>query len=347
MSRMSSHLSHTDSHLYNVPRPKKNKDITTSSTSSLNFTSTLSSLISSAPSTSESRGRPRPSQNKSDIFTSHNKGAKKRASQDIADQDDASSSAGRKKGDRLGDVDDKVLARSRRKLEEKARKYKELKGSSYIPEDDNSHGLIEWDRKWAEKKDDSDSESEIDEINPGSKQIVEFEDEFGRVRTGTVAEKERMERKMRNQLLGAEELERMSARPKMPEGLIFGPTVQTEAFMPDEETEQKMEDLARKRDRSATPPPASHYDASKEIRSKGVGFYAFSKDEELREQEMRDLESERKETERLRKERDEKKNARKREIEARREEVAKKRAKKMADKFLDEMSNEAVAAKEA
>lgn len=346
---MSSHLSHTDSHLYNVPRPKKNKDITTSSTSSLNFTSTLSSLISFAPSTSESRGRPRPSQNKSDIFTSHNKGTKRRAAQDLADQEDASISAGRKKGDKLGDVDGNVLARSRRKLEEKAKKYKELKGSSYIPEDDSSHGLIEWDRKWAEKKDEdkSDSDSEIDEMNPASKEIVEFEDEFGRVRTGTVAEKERMEKRLRNQLLGAEELERMSARPKMPEGLIFGPTVQSEAFMPDEETEHKMEELARKRDRSATPPPASHYDASKEIRSKGVGFYAFSKDEELREQEMRDLESERKETERLRKEREEKKNARKREIEARREEMARKRAKKMADKFLDEMANEAPAAKEA
>lgn len=346
---MSSHLSHTDSHLYNVPRPKKNKDITTSSTSSLNFTSTLSSLISSAPSTSGSRGRPRPSQNKSDIFTSHNKGAKKRAAQDLADQEDASISAGRRKGDKLGEVDDNVLARSRRKLEEKAKKYKELKGSSYVPEDYNNPGLIEWDRKWAEKKDEgkSDSESEVDEMNPGSKEIVEFEDEFGRARTGTVAEKERIERRMRNQLLGAEELERMSARPKMPEGLIFGPTVQTEAFMPDEETENKMEELARKRDRSATPPPASHYDASKEIRSKGVGFYAFSKDEELREQEMRDLEGERKETERLRKEREEKKEARKREIEVRREEVARKRAKKMAEKFLDELANDASAAKEA
>lgn len=344
---MSSHLSHTDSHLYNVPRPKKNKDITTSSTSSLNFTSTLSSLISSAPAASESRGRARPSRGKSDIFASHNKGAKKRAARDLEDQEDTSLSAGSKRGDKLDEVDDNVLARSRRKLEEKARKYKELKDSSYIPEDDNSHGLIEWDRKWAEKKDDSDTESEIDEINPGSKEIVEFEDEFGRVRTGTVAEKERMERRLRNQLLGAEELERMSARPKMPETLIFGPTVQTEAFMPDEETEHKMEELARKRDRSATPPPASHYDASKEIRSKGVGFYAFSKDEELREQEMRGLENERRETEKLRKDREEKKNARKREIQARREEVARKRAKKMADKFLDEMANEAPAAKEA
>ena len=346
---MSSHLSHTDSHLYKVPRPKKNKDITTSSTSSLNFTSTLSSLISSAPSTSESRGRPRPSQNKSDIFTSHNKGAKKRAAQDLADQEDASINAGRRNGDKLDEVDDNVLARSRRKLEEKAKKYKELKGSSYVSEDYKSHGLIEWDRKWAEKKDEdkSDSDSEVDEMNPGSKEIIEFEDEFGRVRTGTVAEKERMERRVRNRLLAAEELERMSARPKMPEGLIFGPTVQTAAFMPDEETENKMEELARKRDRSATPPPASHYDASKEIRSKGVGFYAFSKDEELREQEMRDLEGERKETERLRKEREEKKEARKREIEVRREEVARKRAKKMAEKFLDEMANDAPAAKEA
>lgn len=249
----------------------------------------------------------------------------------------------------MGEVDDNVLARSRRKLEEKARKYKELRKSTYIPENDNSHGLIEWDRKWAENSDavnGSESDSDIDEINPGSKEIVEYEDEFGRVRTGTVAEKDRMERKMRNQLLGAEELERMSARPKMPEQLIYGPTVQSMAFMPDEETERKMDDLARKRDRSATPPPVNHYDASKEIRSKGVGFYAFSKDEELREQEMRDLESERMETERLRREREEKKEARKREIEQRREAVARKRVKKMADKFLDQLESEIPTAKE-
>lgn len=343
---MSYHLSKTDSHLYNVPRPKRNKDITTSSTSSLNFTSTLSSLISSAPSTSESRGRPRPSNNKADIFTSHNKGAQKRAARDLENQEDG---AGRKKGDKLGEVDDNVLARSRRKLEEKAQKYKELKKSSYIPEDDNTHGLIEWDRKWAEDPDaveEDSSGSEIDEINPGSKEIVEYEDEFGRVKRGTRAEKEKMERKITNRLLRADELDRLSARPKAPPNLIYGPAVQKEAFMLDEETEMKMEKLAKKRDRSATPPPASHYDASKEIRSKGVGFYAFSKDEERREQEMRDLESERMETERLRKEREEKKEARKREIESRRQEVARKRAKKMADRFLDEMGSELPRTKE-
>ena len=264
----------------------------------------------------------------------------------MEDQDDG---AGRKKGDQLGDVDDAVLARSQRKLQEKAKEYNELRRSSHIPEGHKSHDLVEWDRKWAENKDEKDdksSGSEIDEIDPGSKEIIEFEDELGRTRMGTRAQKERVERKIRNKLLGQEELDRMSARPKMrEEDVIWGPMIQTQATTVDEHTERKMEELARKRDRSATPPPASHYDASKEIRSKGVGFYAFSKDEELREQEMRDLESNRAETERLRKDREEKKNKRKREVEDRKELIARKKAAKMADKFLDEMGSEIPAPK--
>lgn len=45
-----------------------------------------------------------------------------------------------------------------------------------------------------------------------------------------------------------------------------------------------------------------HYDASKEVRAKGAGFYQFSEDEETRRRQMEELKSAREETERTRKE---------------------------------------------
>jgi len=231
------------------------------------------------------------------------------------------------------DVDDRMLSRSKRKMEEKVRKYNELKRG--VGEESE---LIDFDRKWAEKESALSSEDEDD--NDGQDEIVEYEDEYGRMRRGTKTEAARVQRRMQNKLLGAEELDRMSARPAMPEQLIYGDTVQTMAFNPDDEVVNKMEVLAKKRDRSLTPPDDKHYEASKEFRIKGVGFYGFSQDAELRKKEMENLESERKETERVRKEREEKKDARRREIEERRKMVGAKRARKQADSFLDGLGGE-------
>lgn len=47
-------------------------------------------------------------------------------------------------------------------------------------------------------------------------------------------------------------------------------------------------------------PLVEHYDASKERRTKGAGFYAFSGDEEARREELEALRREREETERKR-----------------------------------------------
>ncbi len=130
-------------------------------------------------------------------------------------------------------------------------------------------------------------------------------------------------------------MDRMSARPVMPSKLIYGDTVQVAAFNPDEPVAQKMEDLAQKRDRSLTPPEMKHYEADKEIRGKGVGFYSFSKEEGTREEEMRSLERERAETERVRRERESVKEKRKKEIEERKRAIGEKRARRQAETFLD------------
>lgn len=49
-------------------------------------------------------------------------------------------------------------------------------------------------------------------------------------------------------------------------------------------------------------PLAAHYDASKEVRAKGAGFYQFSADEETRKKQMDDLQKARVDTEKAREE---------------------------------------------
>lgn len=320
----------SDPNLYGIRKPKSQPKELSSSTS-LAFTSTLSSLLTTSnPSSRTTIGRPRSSKTKSDIFTSHNKNAKKRAARDLEDDED--SRGGMERQD-IGGVDENILHRSKRKMEEKAKTYARLKKGEEIDGDN----LVDFDRKWAEKvaKGEADDESSEIESDDGQGELVDYEDEYGRTIKGTRAEAEKMERRKRNKIVGQEELDRMSARPAMPSKLIYGDTVQSLAFQPEEETMEKMDELARKRDRSLTPPEMRHYDASAEIRSKGVGFYSFSKDEGMRGKEMEALERERVETERLRREREEKKEARRREIEERRRAIGEKRARKQADSFLD------------
>ncbi|TVY44483.1 Uncharacterized protein LSUB1_G000608, partial [Lachnellula subtilissima] len=295
-----------------------------SSSTSLAFTSTLSSLLStSAPSTTA--GRPRPSKAaKNDIFTSHNKNTKKRAARDVEEDPDDARPQQRKD---IGSVDEALL-------------HRKMKRSDYAG--DEGDALVDFDRKWAEKQGSKQvqgngepSSSSEDEGRAPDEEIVDYEDEYGRLRRGPKSEAERMERRKRNQTLGQEELDRISARPAQPSKLIYGDTVQTLAFNPDEDKSVKMEELARKRDRSMTPPEMKHYEADKEYRVKGVGFYAFSKDEESRKREMEELGREREVTERTRKERELKKEERRRELEERRRVLGEKRAKKQADAFLE------------
>jgi hypothetical protein len=248
----------------------------------------------------------------------------------------------------LDAIDPASLHRSKRKMEEKARIYAAMKRGDYVVGENEPEQLIDFDRKWAENEargkgnelDTSSDDGGGDSEDDGRDEVVEYQDQYGRLRTGTKAEAERMERKKHNALLGAEELDRMSARPAQPTQLIYGDTVQSAAFNPDEEVTEKMEEIAAKRDRSMTPPEAKHYEADKEIRSKGVGFFAFSKDEGVRQREMEALEKERRETERVRGLKEERKEERRREIEGRKREIAERRAGKRAEAFLDGLGSD-------
>ncbi|KAI9815263.1 MAG: hypothetical protein M1827_002743 [Pycnora praestabilis] len=327
--------------MYGVPRQKSSaKEISSSTT--LAFTSQLSSLLSNSNTSRASSGRTRPSHSKSDIFTAHNRDTSKRAAKDVHEHDSSIAS----KRQNIGSVDDGVLHKSKRKMEEKARLYASMKRGNYVPPDGDEtkdeRGLVDFDKKWAEDEargQSHDYDNSSNEDDGGSEgEMVVFEDEFGRQRRGTKAEAARED--SRRKVLAADEPDRFSARPSQPANLIYGDTVQAAAFNPDEPIAAQMQDLAEKRDRSATPPEELHYDATAEVRSKGVAFYSFSKDKEGRKKEMEGLERERTETEKGRQEKEARKQERKAEILARRNRIRGKRGEAQAERFLNNLVGE-------
>ena len=241
-------------------------------------------------------------------------------------------------------------------MEEKARLYAAMKRGDYVAptgsgpsRDDQANSLIDFDRKWAEQAsrgsdldNDSTSSGDDDETSD-TDSLHSYTDDLGRTRHLPRRTITRLERDRRIAANFAQESESLSARPSMPTTLIYGDTVQSHAFNPDAVTATKMSELASKRDRSATPPPSTHYNANSEIRTKGTGFYAFSQDKEGREAEFGALEKERRDTEQARKQqkgkRNEERERRKKAEEERRRILGELKGKKRAERFLEELGS--------
>ena len=342
-------MSSKDSALYGARKPRNltsGKEISSSTT--LSFTSQLSSLINTSNAQSSSKptsSRPRPK--KQDIFSTHNRNTAKRAKRDLDNDSPAFEQKHSTKGEAL---DRGAWERSKRKMEEKARLYAAMKRGDV--EDLDEKYAVDFDRKWAEKQgkeggeqddnDDDEDDDDFDESDAGKRELVEYTDEFGRTRTGTAAEAAHARRIQ----AGEADLhsDRFTARPTAPANVIYGDTIQHEAFNPDEPITAQMEALAAKRDRSLTPPPDTHFDATKEVRTKGTGFFQFSGDAEERKRQMDALEAERRETEKRRGEKEAKLDERKRKIEERRKEIANARGKRKADGFLEQLGEEMIRA---
>lgn len=347
--------------LYGQPRNKKSSQSEAPSASTLAFTSTLSSLIAKDSTTDSSStrgtGRPRPSKApKSDLFSRPNKGAQKRAAADLRDDDNAALQQTHQRTQDIGAVDAATLHRSKRRMEEKVRMYEDMSRGLYLAggesDDDEGddvgpgdaylarlrrkerEGLVDFDQKWRKEDGEGDDGEEDDaEDNDDNASIVSYEDELGRSRRGTRAEAARAA------ALKAEEGEGRGGdterwRPARPDNLIYGATVQAEAFNPDAVVASRMSDLAARRDRSATPPEEMHYDAEAEVRNRGTGFYAFSKDENVRRKQMEELLNAREETQRERDARRERRAERERLRDERRKKVDELRAKRRAEMFL-------------
>ncbi|KAL5357712.1 hypothetical protein BJX96DRAFT_172786 [Aspergillus floccosus] len=341
------------SNLYGTRKRAKSPSSTPSS-STLAFTTTLSSLIAKDSEAGSSSGgaRPRPSKApKSDLFARPNKGAAKRAAADLAtDEHDYARQTHQRTAD-LGAVDAATLHRSKRRMEEKARMYEDMQRGLYLAAESSDEekdtgdaylsrlrrkereGLVDFDRKWADEgaasPSDEEGEGEGDDDNAS---IVSYEDELGRTRRGTRAEAARAAREKEQAQRDGDDRGNYQERwrPSRPDNLIYGATVQTEAF----HTSGAMADLAARRDRSPTPPGEMHYDAEAEVRNRGTGFYAFSKDEEERRRQMEELMSARDETQREREARRARRIVRERARDERRKKIEGLRSKRRAEMFL-------------
>ncbi|KAJ5293863.1 hypothetical protein PENANT_c002G00127 [Penicillium antarcticum] len=338
-----------NSSLYGQRRQKAQSNETTSS--NLAFASQLSSLISQDSNSTSARGRQRPSKNpKSDIFSKHNKGSLKRAAADLADDNRALKQVHKSSKD-LGDIDASALGRSRRRMDEKARIYDDMKKGHHLAEDSDDddqydpsqpedylarlrrkerEGLVDFDRKHADEE-----ENDQDLSDDENTSIISYEDEFGRTRRGTRAEAAEASNAIDEANGGRVGQERW--RPARPENLIYGAAVQAEAFNPDATIVSHMSHLASRRDRSATPPEQKHYDADWEVRNRGTGFYAFSTNEKDRAQQMEELSRVREETLNKRKSNKERLERREATIKWRLERIEELKNKKMAAKFMTEL----------
>lgn len=335
-------MSSKDAHLYGERPKSRTKAKEISSASSLAFSSKLSGLIKASSSSDAKPAASRARLNKEDIFKSHNKDVKKRAAKDLQDSPFTQHHRARTASEKA--EDEAHWKRAKRRMEEKARLYNALKRGD-IEDLDDKYG-VDFDRKWAEQQDKKQgdgagagSESSSSDSEPSEdEELFEYVDEFGRTRKGTRAEIAREERRKRT--LAADEPDRFTARPSMPENIIYGDTIQSHAFNPDESVAQQMAELAAKRDKELTPPPDVHFDGHQEARQRGTGFMHFSKDEEERRAQMANLERERAETERARAKRKEDVQRRKELIREKKRAIVEKRSRTQADRFLEDLGAE-------
>lgn len=336
-------MSSKDASLYGEQKPRKlagGKEISSSTT--LSFTSQLSSLINNSdaksnPKPTASRSKPK----KEDIFSTHNRNTAKRAKRDLED----TPAFEQKHSTKSDALDSNTWERSKRKMEEKARLYAAMKRGDV--EDLDEKYAVDFDKKWTDRRPDEedseqdDEDDDVEEQEQEEEEEVEYIDEFGRTRKGTRTAASRAETTKRHQASAQQHnLDRFTARPSAPASLIHGDTIQHQAFSPDSTHLTQMETLASKRDKSLTPPPETHFDSAREIRTKGTGFFQFSGDAAERDRQMEGLARERAETERVRGMKGEGARERQRRIEERRREIGLRRGKRKAEDFLERLGSE-------
>ncbi|KAH8109576.1 hypothetical protein DFH11DRAFT_1515373 [Phellopilus nigrolimitatus] len=172
--------------------------------------------------------------------------------------------------------------------------------------------LVDFDAKALDDHYSSDSE-DVDEslmvpkpVDDSDDPLVEYEDEFGRMRTAKKSEVPR------DLMPSAQDEEPVDDDPYVVRSYIstlllrmlfsnihvVNPVNHFPVYEPSAERIAAIDEAASE----AANPLATHYDATREVRAKGAGFYAFSADEEARAREMEELRLAREETERVRQE---------------------------------------------
>ncbi|CAL1716520.1 unnamed protein product [Somion occarium] len=213
------------------------------------------------------------------VWARHNRGVQGRASRDIE----------------IEAVSKPTLDAARAILERKAQVYEKLsKGKSGgLSEKQYETLLVDFDSKVIDSYE-SDSD-EVDEsltipkpLENEDDPVIEYEDEFGRVRTARKSEIPR-------HLLPPDP----NAEPPEEEFdpyVIYNPVNYFPTYQPSEDRIAAINaELAEESN-----PLNIHYDAAGEVRAKGAGFYQFSADGETRRKQMEELRKAREETEKTR-----------------------------------------------
>ena len=317
--------------LYGVPRPKSKPNPIPLSQSSIHALATELSLA---------RARPRQSRTKPSQKPLSNRGVATRAA-----RDEAGRTTSRDIG---GDVDERELARSRKKLIAKAGVYERLRKGGGGGDGEEEDGLVDFDRKWVEEGEpefhsSASSDDDEEEEGGGGGEMVEHTDDLGRTRKVSkkalariLRREARTKQRAQDQQIPPSQAHHHLAAQPPPESISYGPRIQTGAFQTANFSSVPTADML------AAAMPAEkegfeevHYDADGEVRTKGVGFYRFSKDEGDRKREFQELDEERRRTERERERMAEKKRKRKEDLERRKEEVRKKRRGKVGGTWLE------------
>ncbi|KAG6374479.1 hypothetical protein JVT61DRAFT_4522 [Boletus reticuloceps] len=126
------------------------------------------------------------------------------------------------------------------------------------------------------------SEKQYEALLVDDDPVIEYEDEFGRLRTGRRSE---VPRHLLHKSQDEEE--------DVDDGdVIHNPVNFFPVYEPSAERIKAVQDELAEPDN----PLSSHYDASKEVRAKGAAFYQFSGDEETRKKQLEELRTAREET---------------------------------------------------
>ncbi|CAE6380129.1 unnamed protein product [Rhizoctonia solani] len=180
-----------------------------------------------------------------------------------------------------------TLESARAKLERKAQLYDQLqkaKGAG-LSEKQRESLLIDFD-SWDSGNDtDSSGDRDRDEslIVPGRDEddpVIEYEDEFGRIRTARRSEIPRD--RLPENFNPFSRSERSVPADDDPD-VVYGRATYFPVYEPSNERRAAIEASL------IDEPLVDRYDASKDNRAAGAGFYQFSKDEETRRQQMEDL----------------------------------------------------------
>ncbi|KAI6008140.1 hypothetical protein F5J12DRAFT_905254 [Pisolithus orientalis] len=180
----------------------------------------------------------------------------------------------------LEEVSRSTVESARAALERKAQLYEKLrKGKSGgLSEQQYDALLVDFDSKTMDRYE-SDSDDVDESLTVPRAQeydddpVIEYEDEFGRIRT--------------------------ARRSEVPRHLL--PTSKDQEIGDEDPSAERVQAVAEEL-AEAQKRPEMHYDAAKEVRAKGAAFYRFSADEETRRQQMEELRSVREETKKTREE---------------------------------------------